>query len=122
MSTTMRQMLEAGVHFGHQTRYWNPKIDRKSTRLNSSHSQISYAVFCLKKKTLHRPSLRTDAPGALFVGSPSGLHALHAPRGRVHEALLCTIATRAAAHRQRPAALSRDPGDPEVGNRLRPDR
>src|SRR3989475_6482915 len=30
--------------------------DRKSTRLNSSHSQISYAVFCLKKKT------ETDAP------------------------------------------------------------
>src|SRR2546430_9782945 len=27
-----------------------PPIDRKSTRLNSSHSQISYAVFCLKKK------------------------------------------------------------------------
>src|SRR2546430_10162645 len=27
-------------------------IDRKSTRLNSSHSQISYAVFCLKKKKL----------------------------------------------------------------------
>src|SRR5688572_31513757 len=35
---------------------WRPVIglvakrDRKSTRLNSSHSQISYAVFCLKKK------------------------------------------------------------------------
>src|SRR2546430_9002855 len=39
---------------------WNPDVlllhglcgteDRKSTRLNSSHSQISYAVFCLKKK------------------------------------------------------------------------
>src|SRR2546430_4363388 len=28
--------------------------DRKSTRLNSSHSQISYAVFCLKKKKTHR--------------------------------------------------------------------
>ena len=27
-----------------------PLIDRKSTRLNSSHDQISYAVFCLKKK------------------------------------------------------------------------
>src|SRR2546427_3217034 len=27
-----------------------PGVDRKSTRLNSSHSQISYAVFCLKKK------------------------------------------------------------------------
>src|SRR5688572_31717494 len=33
----------ASVHGG--------KLDRKSTRLNSSHSQISYAVFCLKKKT-----------------------------------------------------------------------
>src|SRR5688572_31259396 len=28
--------------------------DRKSTRLNSSHSQISYAVFCLKKKNITR--------------------------------------------------------------------
>ncbi len=26
MSTTMRQMLEAGVHFGHQTRFWNPRM------------------------------------------------------------------------------------------------
>src|SRR2546430_7672782 len=43
------------------TGFWNPETeafdpwgiqleDRKSTRLNSSHSQISYAVFCLKKK------------------------------------------------------------------------
>src|SRR2546428_9281070 len=29
-------------------------VDRKSTRLNSSHDQISYAVFCLKKKKYHR--------------------------------------------------------------------
>src|SRR3712207_7498067 len=28
-------------------------VDRKSTRLNSSHANISYAVFCLKKKTYH---------------------------------------------------------------------
>src|SRR2546430_6857367 len=33
--------------------------DRKSTRLNSSHSQISYAVFCLKKKKYDRISLIT---------------------------------------------------------------
>ncbi|MFB0915032.1 MAG: 30S ribosomal protein S2, partial [Burkholderiaceae bacterium] len=26
MSVTMREMLEAGVHFGHQTRFWNPKM------------------------------------------------------------------------------------------------
>src|SRR3712207_8854733 len=31
-----------------------PVRDRKSTRLNSSHANISYAVFCLKKKTWHR--------------------------------------------------------------------
>src|SRR5438034_4756585 len=30
-------------------------IDRKSTRLNSSHTVISYAVFCLKKKSLRAP-------------------------------------------------------------------
>src|SRR2546430_4124350 len=30
------------------------RLDRKSTRLNSSHSQISYAVFCLKKKKKNR--------------------------------------------------------------------
>src|SRR2546427_12852102 len=30
--------------------FQNIEVDRKSTRLNSSHSQISYAVFCLKKK------------------------------------------------------------------------
>ena len=28
MSATMREMLEAGVHFGHQTRYWNPKMEQ----------------------------------------------------------------------------------------------
>src|SRR5688572_32308936 len=32
-------------------------VDRKSTRLNSSHSQISYAVFCLKKKNPHHDHL-----------------------------------------------------------------
>src|SRR2546429_709328 len=38
--------------------------DRKSTRLNSSHGYISYAVFCLKKKKKRRqrPSTTTDAP------------------------------------------------------------
>src|SRR2546428_9470988 len=35
-------------------------LDRKSTRLNSSHDQISYAVFCLKKK--HRPSATPVPP------------------------------------------------------------
>src|SRR3712207_8813175 len=34
--------------------------DRKSTRLNSSHANISYAVFCLKKKTHHVALLHTS--------------------------------------------------------------
>src|SRR2546430_11271356 len=44
-------------------------VDRKSTRLNSSHSQISYAVFCLKKKSngdaddeAQRPDRQTTLP------------------------------------------------------------
>src|SRR2546422_6338191 len=32
----------------------NGRLDRKSTRLNSSHGYISYAVFCLKKKKTHK--------------------------------------------------------------------
>src|SRR3712207_8909368 len=34
-----------------------PEEDRKSTRLNSSHANISYAVFCLKKKNKPRPAV-----------------------------------------------------------------
>src|SRR5256885_8151396 len=40
----------------------NPALrDRKSTRLNSSHLVISYAVFCLKKKKTHFPTLTSTA-------------------------------------------------------------
>src|SRR2546430_11411216 len=37
------------------SRFLKRTSDRKSTRLNSSHSQISYAVFCLRKKTKQPP-------------------------------------------------------------------
>src|SRR3712207_8409572 len=36
-------------------------LDRKSTRLNSSHANISYAVFCLKKKNTNRNRQRVQA-------------------------------------------------------------
>src|SRR3712207_7508307 len=39
-----------GAHRPYATGLRNPTADRKSTRLNSSHANISYAVFCLKKK------------------------------------------------------------------------
>src|SRR3712207_7737738 len=38
--------------------------DRKSTRLNSSHANISYAVFCLKKKPAHFPEIPSTASHA----------------------------------------------------------
>src|SRR5258707_1556742 len=37
------------------------EIDRKSTRLNSSHANISYAVFCLKKNSNHTDATATDS-------------------------------------------------------------
>src|SRR2546430_6592860 len=49
--------------------------DRKSTRLNSSHSQISYAVFCLKKKkmkTEHALFASFDAQRAAPPAQPAG--------------------------------------------------
>src|SRR5438132_14385071 len=46
--TTESVQLERGAHPA--TPYGHAAEDRKSTRLNSSHTVISYAVFCLKKK------------------------------------------------------------------------
>src|SRR5689334_23472721 len=39
-------------------------LDRKSTRLNSSHSSISYAVFCLKKKKNNTTFLKSSTPSS----------------------------------------------------------
>src|SRR2546429_9853860 len=43
---------------------FSEKVDRKSTRLNSSHGYISYAVFCLKKNSLFHPGEQLRASGA----------------------------------------------------------
>src|SRR5689334_24357568 len=47
-----------GVHHRHGGRLADKHQDRKSTRLNSSHSSISYAVFCLKKKTKKKTTIK----------------------------------------------------------------
>src|SRR2546427_894397 len=59
--------------------------DRKSTRLNSSHSQISYAVFCLKKKKTRRADddRHTDAVRRRRPGPADGA-GLEPPDGRDH--------------------------------------
>src|SRR5258708_21693865 len=54
----------------HPPREWFPNTDRKSTRLNSSHQIISYAVFCLKKKKTNTHSNQTNS---------------HSSTNRVHE-------------------------------------
>src|SRR2546430_9536007 len=72
-----------------------PAKDRKSTRLNSSHSQISYAVFCLKKKntnshTIH--SLKHASSVSLHnhggIAQSTGVPASRPPRSHTGSSLL----------------------------------
>src|SRR5256886_8653806 len=68
--------------------------DRKSTRLNSSHSQISYAVFCLKKKkskhehlttkTRHSSRVSTRIPPSTLPGRLFDLQAVAVPLPTVY--------------------------------------
>src|SRR2546430_3704661 len=70
--------------------------DRKSTRLNSSHSQISYAVFCLKKKTDSVTRLRDRQPP--------------------HHLFMELARTYSTSSGNRPALLSAGlPGEPALG-------
>src|SRR2546430_10138489 len=59
-------------------------LDRKSTRLNSSHSQISYAVFCLKKKKKQRVSPRYFRSAYIETKSMQRLIALNMPLSWCH--------------------------------------
>src|SRR5207245_7723949 len=52
-------------------RHHDDRLDRKSTRLNSSHGSISYAVFCLKKKKKRRSALTLTLTAAL-TAKPDG--------------------------------------------------
>src|SRR2546430_11759139 len=63
----VEQPLDSALHWpGSEIERWTMRLarDRKSTRLNSSHSQISYAVFCLKKKK-HRLNTECVPRGVL---------------------------------------------------------
>src|SRR5256885_8682178 len=83
----MREMLE---RFERQPADLEDFLDRKSTRLNSSHLVISYAVFCLKKKILHakcRPDrlpLRTQWPLRLRPARPGWSASLRPRRSLRH--------------------------------------
>src|SRR5256886_420534 len=93
--------------------------DRKSTRLNSSHSQMSYAVFCLKKKTLCPPytRVRTDRELALLT-DPHVAVLLRGPvrllthLQRAHALMACTYSAGALPTTGRTAARPRNTRDP----------
>src|SRR5437773_5988613 len=52
----------------------SPPLDRKSTRLNSSHITISYAVFCLKKKKKHYTETRTQHINTIAINVTTYKH------------------------------------------------
>jgi len=71
MSVTMRQMLEAGVHFGHQTRYWNPQMapyifgDRNKIHIVNLEKTLPLFEDALK----HVRQLAANKGRILFVGT-----------------------------------------------------
>src|SRR5256884_3474144 len=77
--------MPARLHFATSSKVWlttrgsSPKaLDRKSTRLNSSHGYISYAVFCLKKKKNDPIPVGTRTLIVRLVPSPHALRLRHA--------------------------------------------
>ena len=68
---SMRQMLEAGVHFGHQTRYWNPKMGPYifGARNNIHIINLEHTVPLFRKATAFIRSLAADGGRILFVGT-----------------------------------------------------
>ena len=71
MSVTMRQMLEAGVHFGHQTRYWNPKmapyIFGSRNKIHIINLETTMTLFQAAMK--HVRQLAGNKGTVLFVGT-----------------------------------------------------
>ncbi|MEZ5564373.1 MAG: 30S ribosomal protein S2 [Gammaproteobacteria bacterium] len=68
---TMRQMLEAGVHFGHQTRYWNPKMGPYifGARNNIHIINLEHTVPLFGKAMSFVRALAADGGQILFVGT-----------------------------------------------------
>src|SRR5205809_4724986 len=62
VSRVSRVSVRAPAGAGRMMKPWRyaAAVDRKSTRLNSSHGYISYAVFCLKKKTHNAKSIHGE--------------------------------------------------------------
>lgn len=71
MSVTMRQMLEAGVHFGHQTRFWNPKMAPYIFgQRNKIHIvNLEHTLAMLREALSYTRRLAANKGTILFVGT-----------------------------------------------------
>ena len=88
MSVTMRQMLEAGVHFGHQTRYWNPKM----APYIFGHRNKIHIINLEKTLTLYQDALKFVRQLAANKGSILFVGTKRQAREIVHEeALRCAM-------------------------------
>ena len=99
MSVTMRQMLEAGVHFGHQTRYWNPKM----APYIFGHRNKIHIINLEKTLPLYQDAIEVRAPAGRATAARSCSSAPSARRAR-------SIARGSAARRhavRRPALARR---------------
>jgi small subunit ribosomal protein S2 len=67
----MRQMLEAGVHFGHQTRFWNPKMEEfifgERNKIHIINLEKTQPMFAEAAKFIH--GVASDGGTVLFVGT-----------------------------------------------------
>jgi small subunit ribosomal protein S2 len=67
----MRQMLEAGVHFGHQTRFWNPKMEQfifgERNRIHIINLEKTQPLFA--EATSYVRNVVADGGKVLFVGT-----------------------------------------------------
>src|SRR3712207_7429797 len=79
------------------------RLDRKSTRLNSSHANISYAVFCLKKNKLTIPAIHQISINKETLNLNS---AYHSPFIYLNNTQLCTLVHSAALCLLHATALS----------------
>jgi ribosomal protein S2 len=85
-SMSMRQMLEAGVHFGHQTRFWNPKIlifgERNRIHIiNPEHCHTTEAAGFVRTRGRRRHALRGQSVRREARQEVIAAHALRATAG-----------------------------------------
>lgn len=77
MSVTMRQMLEAGVHFGHMTRFWNPKM----APYIFGHRNKIHIINLEKTLAMYQDAIKytrqlSANKGNILLSAPSARHAI----------------------------------------------